>query len=253
MSIESWDSSPRVLDADQIADLHAKDPNVALFAEAAYGALRSTREFSDRAIDPPTMLQIIRAGTSVTGSKNTPPAHYHVIYDPALRETICTAASTGHEALLAMGEKDLPFNLRTQEYRGPDTTQESVTAALGAAVIVLVENRTIFSGGMNALMDAENSDQRRAIYGLVLEAIGIGGQVRTMRRRAMELKIASVEMGDLVGGREEVETELGMEGEWLLTVLFGYPVEVMPPRPVPTSSELANVVSFYGQPETTHE
>ena len=106
---------------------------------------------------------------------------------------------------------------------------------------------------MNALMDAENSDQRMAIYGLVLEAIGIGGQVRTMRRRAMELKIASVEMGDLVGGREEVETELGMEGEWLLTVLFGYPVEVMPPRPVPTSSELANVVSFYGQPETTHE
>ncbi len=187
---------------------------------------RSIREgFINRPIPPNILNEIIQSGLAAPSSKNAQPWRLHVVNN---RETLNTIADVVQSA--KSGERYTPINPTTGNPRQwSSTTVESAQVLREVSVGLFVENEGAFSGGRQAVINADATHRNSAVTGYGFEMIGLGAAIQNMWLSAHAQGIEGVFMGDVAVVEPYIRKSLRFRGDLVGVLALGYTVQ--PPHP----------------------
>lgn len=205
-------------------------------------ARRSVRfGYEERPVSREHLEKVLSCGLAAPSSKNARPWRFHVVEDERARRAIADAAAQ------ARGVEDyVPHDPRTgrPSPQWSSTVLESAEVVLAAPVIILIENRGVFSSGRAALVQADREALASSLTGYGFEVMGLGAALENIWLAANSLGIGVAFLGDLNIAEGEIRELVGVEGDLMGVVALGYACLEAPPRlePPPESQVDAPVV-----------
>jgi nitroreductase len=195
-------------------------------------ARRSTREgYSARPVTQSDLEVVVACGLSAPSSKNAQPWTFHIVNSSGTLTRIADAIDSGE----GMGEY-VPHDPRTGAPRSEydSTVRESARVLRDAGAAVFIENRGIFSGGRQSLIDATPAALRASLMGYSLEMIGLGTAIENMWLAAGAIGLGAAFMGDVAIAEEAIRLALDTPGDIVGALAIGHtdtaPVHPPPPR-----------------------
>lgn len=182
---------------------------------------RSYREFTTEEVSTQAMEIILECARNAPSSKNAQPWRLHPVMDKAKINEI--ADLLNDPAVLASRPIDPKTGLPNENYAA--TIKESGDAMRsGAAVAIVIENRSPFMGGRQSVLESPYAAQ--AMRGHEFEMLGIGAAVENMYLAVGALHLGGVFMGDIVIKDDDIRKKLGMQGDLIGVFIFGHPAKI---------------------------
>ena len=184
---------------------------------------RSSRSgFSPLEVDVSVIEEIVRCGLAAPSSKNGQPWRFHVVTDRRLLAGIADAMERDEGI-----ETYVPHDPRTGTPHRElvSTVIESAQVLREVPLGILIENRAPFSGGRDALLNADPDARNRALFGYALEFAGLGAALQNLWLAATEAGLVGTFMGDIAIAEPWIQERLSCDGELLGVLALGHGTE----------------------------
>jgi len=183
-------------------------------------ARRSVREgYSNKSVPVGVLEEIVMCGLAAPSSKNAQPWRLHVVCDPEALHRIA--------ALVEGSERAEQFVPHDPETGAPhenlsSSVRESAQVLRSCGAGIFIENRGVFSRGIEALAVASSERRRAALAGYAFEILGVGAAIQNMWIAASALGVQGVFMGDVVIAESAIRSEIAIECDLLGVLALGY-------------------------------
>jgi nitroreductase len=112
---------------------------------------------------------------------------------------------------------------------------ESASVLSEAPAAVFIENRGVFTGGRDGLVDAPRDRLKGSLTGYGLELVGIGAALQNMWIAALSLGLSAAFLGDIGIAERRIKDDLAIQGDVVGALVLGYsrdlPTPALPPPP----------------------
>ena len=186
---------------------------------------RSTREFTDKKIDPKKIEKIIEAGLRAPSSKNTQP-WYMIVLNGKKKDKICDFV-TKEDFCINTIPKSLKEKLKNQ--RVLDTVKASVKIARSADFLILIFNRSPL--GVNRKKIYKKTDFE-SHYHHEMDIVGIGACMQNMLLASHFLGLGAVVLADIYTAEKEIKEFLRIDYDFIVSIALGYPKKKMGKRSI---------------------
>lgn len=205
---------------------------------------RSIREgFEKRSVSRNDLETILACGLAAPSSKNAQPWRFHVLLDDAVRSHIADAAEMSPDA-----DDYVPHDPRSgrPDAAWSSTVAESAAVLRSVPVAIAIENRGVFSGGLQVMRRVSHENLVASLTAFGLENMGLGTALGNMWLAANSLGISAAFLGDLAIAEEVAGPLLGCSGDLIGILALGYSSAVAPPRrQPPRSTQVAEPVVWH--------
>jgi nitroreductase len=202
------------------------------------------RGYSNAAIEPDVLEQIVNCGLAAPSSKNARPWRLHVVTSRPQMARLADAVSHAH-GIDTYVPSDPATGLPRPQYQS--TVLESAEVLRAVPATIWVENLGAFSGGRASLAAAHPDALAGCLEGYGFELVGIGTAVENMWIAANSVGVSAAFVGDVVIAEPEVRRELGLIGDLVGFLALGYSsTEATKPMDEPAFSDIDRVVWHEG-------
>lgn len=177
-------------------------------------------KFADRRVEHALIEEITTCGLAAPSSKNARPWRLHVVQD---EDTLATIA---HRVAYSPGaDAYFPEARRGEAVPWSSTVVESAEILGGAPVAIFIENLGVFGGGRKRGLELTGERLEGWLVGYGFEMVGLGTAIENMWLAATALGLAGVFMGDIAVEDDFITRALGLTGELVGTLVFGWPAD----------------------------
>ena len=188
---------------------------------------------------------VLRCGLAAPSSKNARPWRLHVIQDEGLRTLIADAAAAAPDADTYVPRD--PATGKPYPY-WTSSVGESADALRAAPAAIVLENRGVFSGGLQRIREASDESLRNSVISYGLETMGLGTALENMWIAASALGLGAAFLGDLGIVSDTIRDLLTIEGDVVGVMALGYPTgQPFPRREPPAFTQVGAPVVWHGE------